>query len=439
MEKIGRAKKIVIGVGIVLLVAIISLSVSLGIIDHKRRSANAQLNNIYEKSYSETMTSLDTISTKLSKVSVLEGTKLRQQLLNDIWRECGIASSNLSQMAEGSDNLNEAIRMLNQIGDYCQYLGRKIPTTQLSDTELGHMESFGKAVSHLNTSLASVQESLVKGDKIDSSILSNLSAVTDTIGNIDYSSVDYPELIYDGPFSNGLDDRETKFLNGKEEISMQRGIELVGQYFAGSSNIASAGESEEPVPSFIYNFQYNGREGTVYISKNGGYVVQFDSYCEVTDPVLTENECVEKAKEYMTQLGYSNMEPVWVSNNNSTVYINFAFTDENEIVYYPDLIKIKVCSDTGHMVGVEAVNFIYNHIERDLTIPESLDHISIPISLEVESKRICLIPTDWNKEILCYEVVANKNDHTFYIYYNLETGDEERVLLVIDDDGQLLI
>jgi germination protein YpeB len=188
----------------------------------------------------------------------------------------------------------------------------------------------------------------------------------------------------------------------------------------------------------MYSFQYNEKASTAHITKLGGYVVQFDSYCEVTDPILSEEECVEKAKEYMTQLGFQNMEPVWVSNNNSTVYINFAFS-ENEIVYYPDLIKIKVCSDTGDMVGVEALNFIYNHIERTLTIPTTLDHISIPASLNIESKRFCLIPTDWNTEILCYEVVAGKSDNTYYIYYNAETGDEERVLLVIDDDGQLLI
>ncbi|NLL55997.1 MAG: hypothetical protein GX242_02155 [Clostridiales bacterium] len=438
MEKIGSAKKIVIAIGVGLLSAIIALSVALGVIEHKRRSANAQLNNLYEKSYSETMTSLETISTKLSKVSVLEGTKLRQQLLNDVWRECGIASSNLAQMSEGSENLNEAIRMLNQIGDYCQYLGRKISTTQLTETESGHLDTFGEAVSQLNTALAEVQNDLIRGGKVDSSVLTNLSSVTEKIGNIDYSSIDYPELIYDGPFSDGLDDRETKFLNGKDEISVERGIELIAQYFEGSSDIVKQGETKDPIPSYIYGFKYNDREGSAYISKAGGYVVQFDSYCEVTEPNLTDSQCVEKAKVYMEKLGYSNMEPVWVSNNNSTVYINFAYT-ENDIVYYPDLIKIKVCSDTGHMVGVEAINYIYNHVERDLEVPKSIDHISIPASLSVSSKRFCLIPTEWHTEILCYEVVAKKNDNTYYIYYEAKSGEEEKVMLVIDEDGQLLI
>ncbi|HKL74008.1 MAG TPA: PepSY1/2 domain-containing protein [Clostridia bacterium] len=438
MEKSSKARKLIILIGVMLLVAVIALSVALGIIESKRRDANTNLNNLYEKSYTETITSLDNISTKLSKVTVLSGVQLRQQLLNDIWRECGIASTNLSQMAESSDNLNEAIKVLNQIGDYCQYLGRKITTTQLSETEIGHLDSFSSTITHLNTSLSSVQENLVQGDKIDSSILSNLSAVTETIGKIDYTSVDYPELIYDGPFSEGLDNPETKFLNDKEEISETRGTELIAQYFAGCTDISSGGETAEPIPSYIYSFKYNGKDGTAYLSKLGGYVVQFDSYCEVTDPLLSDEECLQKAEAYIQQLGYSNMKPVWISNNNSTVYINFAYT-ENDVVYYPDLIKIKVCNDTGDMIGVEAVNFIYNHIPRTLTLPANADHINIPSSLTVKSQIFCLIPTDWKSEILCLEVVAEKDEQVFYIYYNAETGEEERVLLVIDEDGQLLI
>ncbi len=439
MEKVSRTRKIIIAVGVILLAAVIALSVSLGITEHRRKKASLQLNNLYEKSYIETMTSLDNISTKLAKVSVLPGkSALRQQLLNDIWRECGVASTNLSQLAESSDNMLEAMKVLNQIGDYCQYLAKKATKEALSEPEINNLESFSNTIKYLNDSLAGVQENLVKGDKIDSRILADLSAMTASIGQIDYSSVDYPELIYDGPFSEGLSDKATKFLDGKEEITLERGIELIGQYFHGSSEVTSIGETSRDIPSYIYSFKYNGIDSTAYISKTGGYVVQSDSYSEITDPTLTDEECLQKAVGYMEQLGYTNMKPVWISNNNSTVYINFAY-EENGVVYYPDLIKIKVRSDNGNLMGVEAQNFIYNHTARNITLPENYDHISVPADLTEKSRIPCLIPTDWNTEILCLEVVAEKNGQTYYIYYDLADGEEERVLLVIDQDGQLLI
>lgn len=434
----SKAKKIILAVGIFLLVAVVSLSVALTVIEIKRKKSNIRLNNIYEKSYYEALDSLNNVSTKLSKVTVLSGVTLRQELLNDIWRECGIAATNLAQLSESGENLSETVKTLNQIGDYSHYLSKKLAVQPLSETELEHLSSFYKAVGNIRTSLSSVQEQLIKGNKIDSSILSGLTAVTESISKINYNSVDYPELIYDGPFSDGLDDRETKYLNGMEQITSQRGIELIEIYFKGAIDIQFKEESAAKINSFLYSFKLNGIEGTAQITKNGGKVAMFDSYSEITNPTLSDEECLEKAQQYMVDMGYENMKPVWISNNNSTVYINFAYC-ENDIVYYPDLIKIKINSENGHLIGVEAQNFIYNHTPREIIPPANLEHIAISSSLDIKSRIICLIPTEWNKEILCLEVTGTKDEQTYYIYYNIETGEEERVLLVIDEDGQLLI
>jgi germination protein YpeB len=439
MQTKSKSKTIIIVIGSILISAVIGLSIALTVIELKRQSTDVQLSNLYEKSYHETLDTLDSVSTKLEKVEVLTGVVLRQELLDDIWRECDIAIINLNQMSESSESLAEATKILNQIGDYCHYLSKKLNVTSITDEEIANLETFHTAITSISTALGSVQDQMINGEEIDTSILSSLTSVTDSIGTIDYSTVSYPELIYDGPFSDGLDDREAKFLIDKEEISVERGVELIGTYFVGATDIVNDGESSGSIPCYIYNFMLNNLEGSAYISKVGGYVILYNSYCEITDPTLTDDECVQKASEYMEILGYSNMKPVWVSNNNSTVYINFAYYDEQEIIYYPDLIKIKICSQNGSLIGVESQNYIYNHTVRDLTLPENIDHINISASLSVQSQEYCLIPTDWNSEVLCLEVVATKDETTYYIYYNVETGEEERVLIVIDEDGKLLI
>lgn len=434
----SKARKIIIAIGVFLLAAAIGLSTALTVVEIKRQKSDMRLNNIHEKSYYETMTSLDNISTKLNKVGVLTGTTLTRELLTDIWNECGIAATNMSQLSPDSENLNKAIDILNQVGDYCRYLSKRISKSPFTESEIKNLDTFNKAIGNIRTELFSVQDQLLKGDKIDAKLLSDLSGITDSLGKIDYSSVDYPELIYDGPFSDGLNDREGKFLTGMQEITPERGTELIASYFPGAADIIKDGESSGSVACYIYSFTLDGASGSAYITKIGGKVFQYNAYSEITNPTLTEEECVQKAEEYMTALGYSNMKPVWISNNNSTVYINFAHT-QNDVVYYPDLVKLKINGETGGLIGVEAQNYIYNHVERSLTLPQSVDHIAISASLTVKSKVLCLVPTDWNTEILCLEVVATKNEQTYYIYYNLETGEEERVLIVIDEDGQLLI
>ena len=51
----------------------------------------------------------------------------------------------------------------------------------------------------------------------------------------------------------------------------------------------------------------------------------------------------------------------------------------------------------------------------------------------------CVIPTEWNEEVFCKEVKGTYENLTYYIYYDLSTGEEIRAMVVIDEDGNKLI
>lgn len=431
----SKVKKTIIIITVVSVLIIAALSTALGIFVTRNNKNRTALNTVYEKALTETLDSLADIELRLSKVKVLSGTTLRQQLLNDIWRQCDVANTNLSQLGEMNDDTGTIIKFLNQVGDYSYYLSVKLKSSDLTEEEKNNLNKFYEIIKELNISLRDVQDRLVSGKKIDASFLSDTTAIGDAIKT--HSSVEYPELIYDGPFSDALKDREVKNLKGESEISSEQGAHKVLEFFPEAKNVTYLGEGTSFIACYLYQFDIGQNVGNIQITKLGGKVATYNSYCAIEDPQLSEEECLDKAKDYVAQMGYENMKAVWVFNNNSTVYVNFAHTDEEAIVYYPDLVKIKINSNNGDLIGVEAENYLYNHTQRNLDLTKEIT-IVLNKALTIESQTYCLIPTEWNTEILCKEVVATADGITYYIYFDISNGEEIKAMVVIEDEGRLL-
>ena len=45
---------------------------------------------------------------------------------------------------------------------------------------------------------------------------------------------------------------------------------------------------------------------------------------------------------------------------------------------------------------------------------------------------MAIIPTEWNTEIQCWEIKGKTSENDFIIYINVETGEEEDILMIID-------
>ena len=58
------------------------------------------------------------------------------------------------------------------------------------------------------------------------------------------------------------------------------------------------------------------------------------------------------------------MEESYYFTDDGICTINFAYED-NDVIMYPDLIKVSVCLETGNVLSFDASGYISNHIERD--------------------------------------------------------------------------
>ncbi len=125
---------------------------------------------------------------------------------------------------------------------------------------------------------------------------------------------------------------------------------------------------------------------------------------------------------------------------NNIVTVNYAY-EYNEIVAYPDLIKVKIALDNGEILGIETNGYLNSHTSRNfdnvsLTIDEARRKLNE--DLEILDEGLAIIPTEWKSELLCYEFKGKVEDREFLVYINVETGKEEDILVILDTPGGTL-
>ena len=170
----------------------------------------------------------------------------------------------------------------------------------------------------------------------------------------------------------------------------------------------------------------------VQLSKLGGKVVAFDSYKDCNSNNFSVERCIDIAEDFLSSIGYEGVKPVWTSENGTTCNLNFAPVQGGAILY-PDLIKVKVCEERGIVTGVEALSYVLNHGERQLSKPsvsKEQAQASINGNIEVSGTRTAVIPFD-GEEVLCYEFVGTLDGNDYYVYVDAATGEEIEVLTVI--------
>ena len=389
-------------------------------------------NTIYE---------MDNIETNLSKAVVVTSGKNAAQIYSELCSLSGKAEQNLSAMPISHKAVENSLNFINKLGGFCEYAMLKSVDGSLSQEDKEGVEKLYSACQSLNKEIRELSDQLSTGEL-------DLAAVyIDNQGNSsgllnDYWSylaeadIDYPTRIYDGPFSDS--ELESKPATERKEVSREdarrRAAEILG---INTSELRDETDIEGDVPCYCFGLE----NGSVSISKQGGLLEWYTNGREIKEAKLNSQEAQAKAEEFLSSLGYGEMQVVWGSEYDNAVVFNAAPVI-NEAVIYPDLIKIKVALDNGSIIGVEGRGYIINNRVRNLEQPEhSVQEAAQKVfeGLEVEREQLCVIPI-YEQELLCYEFTGIYNDNRYIIYIDANTLEEVNVMRVIKTDiGDLVL
>ncbi|MDR0696368.1 MAG: germination protein YpeB [Christensenellaceae bacterium] len=436
-------KKGLLIVLILVSICTITLGILLGVNIYRKNTYQLRLNNLYSKTYYETTDLIADIELKLSKLNVSSTAKYQRTLLLDVWNKSLATQLNLSQLYISAERITPLIKFFNQLGDYSKHLANASETRNLTSEESAQLINLHKIVRSLLSALSKTSDLLNVGERFVEGIESEMTIFDNCFELIsNENEPDYPQMIYDGAFSDGLLNKVPVFLSNLNLIDIDTATKIVRDKFANTKSINYLTKRAGAIESYIFDVDWEGGIGRVGISIAGGYIVEYVQLGNVTNPILSEYECMENGLKILESLGYPKMKAVWSTNINSVVYIDFAYC-ENEVTYYPDLIKVKISSESGHLIGLEACNYIYNHYYgREI----ACDIIDIAIiknmliaNINIESENVCVIPTEAGIEKIAYEFYCSYLDSNYYVYIDAITLEEINIVKVVESEWGMLV
>lgn len=400
------------------------------------------LDNNYQRSYYEFAESVNNLDLNLSKLSLSEGAEEEQRLLVDVIVESEIAQSDLSSLPLEEENKYNLSKFINQVGDYSKYLNNKlIEGKSISEEERENLLKMQSVTEQLKIKLEELNENMSDYD-FTRMLNKNGDMISDKFGEMQNLSVEYPELIYDGAFS----DAKTKnvLLTDGKEITKSQAEDIFYKAFSylGKLEVVEAEKAEGKYEVYYINGKNeDGLSVFAEISVKGGKIIMFSCESDCTEAEIGENESIETAKNFLNSMGIANMTPVWQQVTGSSVTYNFAY-EENDVICYNDLIKVKVCLKNNRVIGYEACSYYTNHKDRNIENPAiSVDEAKGMVSgkIDIYSTRLALIPVKPSVERLAYENVGEYNGNTYYVYIDAVTGQELDIFKVINSKDGVLI
>lgn len=437
---------------IILIISIAIIIILAYLLFKKNKEIQLVNTNLYNSNFYELVDYIQNVETYLSKSTISTSSTHSAETLTYLWREANLAQTYLSELPIQSQELENTSKFLNQVSDYSYALSRKnIKGEDLTEEELKNLEELHSYSLELENTLNELALELENGalswkdltKKDNGQFAQSVSSSLDIFDQLEQNFHEYSGLIYDGAFSEHLTSSNPKMIKG-DEISEEDAAKKAKD-FLGENNVSEISNlgANENANILAYNFSIKNNDGkTTYISisKKGGYVIYSSFNREIKEQKLNYEEANSKALEYLKQKGFDNMKETYYLAENGILTINYAYVQQ-DIIMYPDLIKIKVALDDGEILGIETTGFLSNHEERNLKtakITKEEAKKKLNKNLNIMSEKMAVIPTEYKTEIFCYEFKGKIDDREFIVYINAETGEEEDILVIYNTPNGVL-
>lgn len=413
----------------------------------KLNKANMSIRQSNERALTQLGTYLDDITLNLQKSRYVGGENMLSEISSDLWRSSVSAKESLSEITGSDMEVTGIYKFLSQVGEYTLSVNEKIASgIKISDDEtenLNKLLQYSRSLSNTVNYLIEQEElGLLDFEEIESTLKQTESEniyIGTQLSDANQSLSDYPTLIYDGPFSDHITDKKSAILEKmkaiSEEDALLRAAEFTGEK-ADELSLLNYTEGNLPAYTFYSNTY------TVSVTKKGGYVNYMLTSDYAGEIVLTSEEAIKKATQFLNGKGYKNVKESYYSTTDGICTVNFAYYSDG-ITYYTDLIKVSVALDDGRITAFDATGYIMNH--RDRVIPETVLYSPtegkkrIRDTLTVISYKQAFIPTEWETEEYVYEYhCIDKDKQEVLVYIDPVTGEEKDVLLLLYEDGGML-
>ena len=405
------------------------------------KTYQTQLENAYMKSFYEMVDSVNNIELDLSKVVATNEISSQRTLLSSIYENCILGVNNINQLPINNSKISNINKFFNTTGGFTSsLLDSNYGGNLISNDNLNQINSVYARVKEiqydLNVYLSTLQYDYSILDDVDYDNVENSDFSAGLVDN-ESSMGEVPTLIYDGPFSDSVINKEIKGLSNID-YTVEQVEEYLHSIFTGFA-IYYIGDTSGKFET--YNFDVKGDiDLYVSVTKKGGLLLSITAFGKGSGNKLTIEEGISLAETFASDVGIDNMYTVWKQLSGNVLYVNLA-PIVNHVIYYSDLIKVKIDLSLGLVVGWEAVNYATNHVDRQYSNKLSISECESNLNklMTVVERNYCIVPDRYVGELAAYEYICKWNDYTYYIYLDSNTGKEINIMRVISTtNGDLL-
>ncbi|MCD5323014.1 MULTISPECIES: germination protein YpeB [Pontibacillus] len=409
--------------------------------EHQEKNAIlVQAENSYQRAFHDLSYHTNLLHDKIGTVLAMNTQKQLSPQLADIWRITSEAHNDVGQLPLALLPFNKTEEFLANIGEFSYRTAiRDLNKNPLTDEEVKLLENLYKQSGKIEKELRKVQYmvlndnlrwmdvqlALANDDKADNTIIDGFKTVEKNMEG--YSEGDL------GPTFTGAskENHEYQFLKG-ENLSEEKAREKTKNIFeipkGAKVTMTKSGEGAE-VPTYSLSYRGDQKNGYMDMSVKGGHPISILVERKLKEAELGLYDGAEKAKEFLAQYKYTNMENFQSTQYNQVGVYNFLYVQDG-VRIYPDSLQVKVALDNGDILGLSARDFLMNHHKRDLGEPkisEKEARNSVNPNVDIQEQHMAIIENDLNEEVLCYEFLGTLGESTYRIFINANDGVEEKV------------
>ena len=401
----------------------------------KQQDYKAYMDNLYSKSYYELVGHVQNIQTDLEKLAISGDPEQTWILLSNVWRHADSAQQNLGQLPELGVPGSDMSKYLNQVSDFCQVLMDRLSQRQPIDVENQEV------LDTLLVSCVQVVDSFSAGqppqgeDALTTQIEAPYQAIQQT-------SIEYPHIIYDGPFSETRLSPDLSHFKG-EDVDADTAQRRLTSFLGDGYTIERGTDTQGDIATWGFYATPDDGDGRLYcsVSVTGGQVLTllWDGATPVS--AMDEEAAYQAAIDLVADKGLNGMVPQYRQREEGMLLVTFAY-QQGEVLCYADQIKVQVSLADGRLMGWEATNYYLSHHRRDIpdpTLSPGQAEAMLRRGLAVMDRQLALIPLETGEEVLCYEFKIDNGGQTYLIYINADTGHEEEIFKLVENEKGMLI
>lgn len=403
----------------------------------------------YSMALADLTDGLENMETAIEKSEYSTTATMQYQIVCALISYGATTKASMAYLPFSTENASKFDNLISITEDYAYYLGKNLSTGEtFTDEDIENLQMMEDYIKDLREGLLSIRAQINEEDlkigKTETLLeyalnIPDTSSFDDSLVDISTELNSFPTVTYDGPFSDHITNQVAVFLEGKEEITMEEAVKIGADFLdVDESEVSCTGETE----GIIAVYEIRGENLSVNVTKLGGEISWAKKSVEIEESKMTYEDALEEALEFLEESGITNVKESYYIINDNTCTINFSAV-QDDVILYPDLIKIVIELNEGGVVEYEATGYLMNHQERDQVSPSitlSMAQSKISSSLSVEETSLAIIPSSGNYEILTYVFLCeNDNSDKYLIYINAETGNEEQVYIIEEQENGMVI